>query len=266
MEQPDLPWILHKIARLWRRFLTRDFIRRRPKRTQPPVGSSLEAHAIAYNDFGAYCVPLAAKHRPAARSIMAGRIWERATLDFIGSCDGHGDIVHAGAFFGDFFPLLSKAAGSRARVWAFEPNLSNYKAAQLTLSLNDIDNITLTRAGLGAQTGTGSLVVRNNRGLALGGASFVDDAGTDAAASEEIDIVALDSFLPAGRSVRMIQLDVEGYEQEALAGALGVIKRDRPVLLLETLPETAWFEDHLAPLGYARRGRVDENHIISTNE
>ena len=40
-------------------------------------------------------------------------------------------------------------------------------------------------------------------------------------------------------------VDVERHEQEALAGALATIRRCRPAILVETVPETTWIDEHL---------------------
>lgn len=261
MERVSVGWAWRKLGRLWRRLLERDFIRRRPKNICPREGLNIGAYAIAYNDYGGYCVPLESIHRPASRHIMGGKVWEYATLEYMRSVIRTGDIVHAGASFGDFFPLLSRAAAPGAHIWAFEPNLQNYKAALLTLAVNEIGNITLTHAGLGAEEKTASLVTTNDRGLALGGASFIDADPVHGASAEDIRIIALDNLVPDDRHVDLIQLDIERYEEQALTGALGIIKRSRPVIIVETKPSDEWIREHLRPLNYEFTGRVDENYV-----
>lgn len=261
MQKLTAGWVWRKCGRLWRRLLDRDFIRRRPKKIWPFPGADIGAFAIAYNEYGAYCVPLLAAHRPATRYIMAGRVWENETLKVMRENIGDGDVVHAGASFGDFFPLLSKSVSLGAHIWTFEPNLLNYKAAMLTLQINEIDNVTLKRAGLGAEEKSGSLVVENSRGIALGGASYVSEDVSFEQETEEISIVVLDKIIPADRHIDLIQLDVEGYEEQALNGALNIINRCRPVLIVETRPSDEWIRANLRGLGYEFAGQVDENYI-----
>src|ERR1700678_3814062 len=95
---------------------------------------------IAANVHGTYCVPAASRERPAARAILDGRIWEAETLAFLASQCGSGDVVHAGTYFGDFLPALSRAIAEDARVWAFEPSSENFLCAGITLKLNAIGN------------------------------------------------------------------------------------------------------------------------------
>ena len=87
---------------------------------------------ISYNQYGGYCLPLSSIHRPASQTILNGKVWEEETLKFMSKHCGTGDIIHAGTYFGDFLPALSKACHTKAKVWAFEPNLENYKCAIVT--------------------------------------------------------------------------------------------------------------------------------------
>jgi hypothetical protein len=66
--------------------------------------------------------------------------------------------------------------------------------------------------------------------------------------------------------VSILQLDVEGHEKEALAGALKTIRRCLPIIILETLPESillrsAWFAENVLGLGYRPFGTVHGNVI-----
>jgi hypothetical protein len=77
---------------------------------------------IAYNAMGAYCLPTASIHRPAAQRVMAGEVWEPKTIELVCRNLGAGDAIHAGTYFGDFLPAFSRACAPGAVVWAFEPN------------------------------------------------------------------------------------------------------------------------------------------------
>lgn len=255
-------WVLNKIKRLATRLWRRDFIRRRPRFYQPPDGVDAPSYSIAYNTYGAYCVPNNSIHRPAARAVMAGRIWEEATLKIIAAHIAKGDVVHAGTFFGDFLPFLATRLSPEARLWSFEPNRGNFNAAKITVAIGGFGNIELINAGLGAQDGSANLVVKNNRGLDLGGASFISTEIADAERTDSVRVYAIDKIVPAERHVSVIQLDIEGFEEAALTGALDTIARCRPLILVETAPSDEWFKANLAPLGYRIDGEVDENTIF----
>ena len=92
---------------------------------------------------------------------------------------------------------------------------------------------------------------------------FVDDElDTGGLATEDVPLVSLDTALPADRRVSVIHLDIEEYEQNALAGGLETLRRCRPVLILETEPTAGWIAENLAPLGYARQAYVDNNSVF----
>jgi FkbM family methyltransferase len=222
----------------------------------------LPEHLIASNEYGTYCVPASSRLRPAARAVLAGKIWEPETVAFMAENCGEGDIVHAGTYFGDFIPGLSKALHTGALLWAFEPSSENYACARRTMELNGIANTTLTHAGLGARSEL-SLLCTGWPNRAMGGSSRLVRKKKPGFAYEEIRVVAVDEAVPAARTVTILQLDVERYEQQALAGALRTIKRCMPILILENLPEdSVWFEQTIIALGYRQDGKLHANTVF----
>lgn len=208
-------------------------------------------------------MPASSRHRPAARFILEGKIWEAETLVFLASQCGPGDVVHAGTYFGDFLPALSRAVDADARVWAFEPSQENFRCAEITLKLNAIGNVALTHAALGARSAEALLCTSTGGKRSAGGSSAIDSEKKEGRIYETVRVVALDDIIPADRQISIIQLDVEKYEQQALAGALAIIRRCRPLLVLETLPlDESWFEANILSLGYEHVARVDVNYVL----
>ena len=241
---------------------------RTPRYGSAPALGSLPPGALdcllAANPHGVYCVPRASEHRAVSQAIMAAGVWESDTLELLRAADPGGDIVHAGTFFGDFLPALAHSRRDGAQVWAFEPNRENYRAAQITMLLNDLQNVMLRNAGLGAQRASVLLATTDREGTPLGGASRVikDPARARWYTNEQVELLKLDELIEPDRRVAAVHFDVEGHEQEALSGALATIERCRPVLVLETMPDSAWIERHLTPLGYRAAGEVDINHVL----
>lgn len=195
---------------------------------------------LARNEYGAYCVPRSSLHRPAAQAILQSRVWEPDTLSLM--CSTHGDVVHAGTFFGDFLPALASRDGM---VWAFEPNRESYRCARITADLNDLQNITLTHAALSDARGEAALAISDRHGVPSGGASRLISGSPDRRRHELVPLITVDEAVPNDRHVGVLELDVEGHEQQALAGAILTIKRCRPLLILEGLPSQDWLEQHL---------------------
>ena len=225
--------------------------------------SELPDGVLASNEHGHYCVPRASLHRPVSRTIIDAQVWESATLDLMRYADPEGDVVHAGTFFGDFVPALARSREADAKVWAFEPNRENYQCASITVLLNGLENVVLRHAGLDAASGTALLATSDRDGLPLGGGShLVSPSAQRVASSEEVPLMSVDDAVPSDRRVGVIQLDVEGHEQAALAGAMQTIARCRPLIVLETVPAESWIEEQLAPLGYRVVDAVDENTVL----
>jgi FkbM family methyltransferase len=230
-----------------------------------PLPADAPDALVARNEHGVYCVPRSSVHRPVAAAILEGGVWEARTLELMRTVDSAGDIIHAGAYYGDFLPALARSRGAGARVWAFEPGAENHRCTEITIALNELDNVVLTRAGLGERSGRALLAVGGRNGVSLGGSSslIVDPARARWWENEEVPMVALDDVVPADRRVALIQLDVEGHEKEALLGARATIERSRPLIILESLPRPSWLEEHLAPFGYRVRESIEHNTILS---
>ena len=219
---------------------------------------------VAYTESGGFCVPLSSRHRPAARKILQGGVYEPETIAFLTANCGAGDIVHAGSYFGDFLPALSRACAPHARVWAFEPNPENFRCARVTCAINGLTNVHLMNNGLGRAAARAALQVRDQSGRALGGSSQVVAAagGLSGHLTTAVDLVALDDVMPPDRKVSVIQLDVEGFEQQALAGAAKTIARCLPILVLETLPAQSWLAESILSLGYRIDRKVHGNQVL----
>jgi FkbM family methyltransferase len=218
-----------------------------------PVGAL--DFTIARNEYGVYCIPRSVARRHVARVLLRSRVWEHQTLELIADTDKGGDIVHAGTYFGDFVPALARSRIDGALVWAFEPNKESYRCASINILLNDLGNVVMTNAGLGADAGMGRLRI-------AGGASELLEDYTHTGNSEDVRLVSIDGIVGDDRRVGVIHLDVQGHEQQALTGAMETIRRCLPLIIVETVPDRDWFESNLRPLGYELGRQVDGNRII----
>lgn len=228
-------------------------------------------YTIATNQYGQYCVPDSSSHRPAAQTVLSGSVYEPDTIEFLVSNCGNGSVVHAGTYFGDFLPALSRALAPQATLWAFEPNLENFGCASKTIEINHIENVILTHAGLGSATGRMSIQTIDENGVFLGGSSHIVTTVSDSTSyTERVDIVRMDDIVDPDQDISIIQLDVEGYEKEALMGGMKTVKRCLPILILEILPGSMllndiWFADNILSLGYERIKEVHGNSVFIVN-
>lgn len=218
---------------------------------------------IASNKYGQYCIPANLDECPIRDALVQGDIFEEATITYIEKLDLHGDVIHAGAYFGDFLPALSHFTGSTRHVWAFEPSTSFYTHAEVTCQINELKNVKLFNKAVGSSNASKWLTTISESNKQLGGMSYISETSKNTKAIS-CDVIRLDDTLPPDCKVGLIHLDLEGYEEHALAGAINIINRNKPLLILETLPTPEWITKYLNPLGYKLIDHVDANFILST--
>lgn len=221
---------------------------------------------IAYNKYGGYCTPYTAQQESVVQTILKGEVYEPETIQYIIDHCGTGDVVQAGAFFGDFLPGIAKNISKNAIVWTFEPSSEYYRCSQITILINNLKNVKLFPVGLGAEKSAQKLQIATADGRQLGGASRIIDS--ENGKFVPITIETLDSIIPEDRNISILQLDLEGFEIPALKGAIKTIKRCKPILILEILSHNDilandWFTNNILSLGYQISGKVHNNTIVS---
>ncbi|WP_298422492.1 FkbM family methyltransferase [uncultured Kordia sp.] len=221
---------------------------------------------IAYNKYGGYCTPFSEQKESVVQKILKGNVYEPNTIQYIIDHAGEGDIIQAGAYFGDFLPGIAKNIYKNAQVWTFEPNAEYYRCAQITILLNNLKNVNLFQVGLGEVKSQLKLQIETVDGRRLGGASRIIDS--ENGKFVPITIETLDNMIPDDRNISILQLDLEGFEIPALKGAINTIKRCKPILILEILSHNDiltnnWFQENIFSLGYQISGKVHNNTIVT---
>lgn len=223
-------------------------------------------HFTCANEYGLYCVPREFAGRDVPNMLRVGDVYEAKTLAFLRRIARGGDIVSGGAFVGDFFPALSEALADGALLHSFEPNPISYQAALRTVGLNGLENVMFSQVAVGEKPATLPLqVTRGGKTAMAARAKIVDD--TDKAGTIEVPVVTLDALVPADRNVTVLHLDIEGQEMAAIMGAKALIKRCKPVIVLEAAKpfRRKYYAQALAQLfdglGYELSGIIDHNAV-----
>jgi len=214
--------------------------------------------SIAYNELGAYCIPDSSNHEGAGEIVSRGVVYEGCTHKFIRDNCGSGDIVHAGTFFGDMIPSFSQVC--KGTVWAFEPVRENYRCAKITMMLNGgCSNVRMTNSGLGSREDAVLIQTGRTSGKGLGGCARIMEI-KEGCAHEMIRITTIDKVVPKDQNVSIMQLDVEGFEMEALQGGIETINASKPYLVLEAVVDkkydpdsilrNEWFIENILSRGY----------------
>ena len=127
-----------------------------------------------------------------------------------------GDVfVDVGAFHGLYSMAVGKRVGDQGRVYAFEPEPNNYRLLKEHISLNHLEAVVIPETkAVSSQSGFASFV--SGRGpesrLATGGS-----------VKNNVEVVTLDDFIKLEK-IDILKIDVEGFEQAVLGGAMGLLK------------------------------------------
>lgn len=172
-----------------------------------------------------------AKDKGVELSLFETGMYERGTLHFIQKHLNPGDtFVDVGANIGLMSIFARQSVGESGKVWAFEANSSTFELLEKNLALNHFADVWSFECGLGAKRETKFLYDNweINRGAA---STVVQSAGSKAI---EISILTLDEVANQhGIAPSMIKIDVEGMEEEVLAGAEHILLVNRPILIVE---------------------------------
>lgn len=157
---------------------------------------------------------------------------ERAELgQFIETCRPGMTLFDVGAQFGVFSLTACRYGGPSARVVAFEPSPAAARVLRNCLRYNHLEHqVELIQAAVGRQPGRIEL---RDGGLGYNWQLYFG-RGEDSRPHLTLPLVSVDEFCRS-RNTRPshIKIDVEGYEDEVLAGACELLAQVHPLLFLE---------------------------------
>lgn len=197
------------------------------------------------------------------RKLVAGRVWEQNTIDFVSKNINNKSMVHAGVYIGDMLPAFSSF--TQGKVYAFEPNPDMIESINETIKINNLDNVVFFNKGLSDVENTSELFYRYEDGVSISGGARIDASHQmkDRYTAKQnkkvtIDTVTIDSVVKD--EVSIIHLDVEGFETQALKGAMKTIREYKPILILENVKENdEWMSINIKRLGYKMVKKLDAN-------
>lgn len=158
--------------------------------------------------------------------------------------------IDVGAHIGTHAASYARAVAPGGLVFAFEPQRLPFQMLCANAMLNGLDNIFAERAYVGDEPqmreapnvnprtplnhGNWGLHVEFDRGMLY----------------SEVPEISLDDR--QFHQVNLIKIDVEGHEPQVIRGALGTIKKHKPVVMFEmnSTDDVARIHEMLTPLGY----------------
>jgi FkbM family methyltransferase len=213
---------------------------------------------VVHFDSSVYFVPGYAAHRPVAVNILNKRHEAPELHRLVGRVMTRrpGSMISAGTFFGDMLPSFSgKTPGL---LYAFEPVIENYLLARAVVAANDLRNVVLLHAGLGAEPGLANIATGRRGKRHRGGACRIISESDDSEfRTQRVPMLSIDQL--AIGDLSMIQLDVESYELPVLRGATGAIRAQQPVIVIEDDLQNC--SEFLAELSYVEVAKIGRDHV-----
>ena len=159
--------------------------------------------------------------------------YEPGTLALMAKLLHAGDtFLDVGANIGLMTLVAARAVGPSGGVFAFEPHPRIFERLLENIALSGVQNVTALRVALGAERSEREVYAYPD--VNIGRASLVLSNG--GVACGKTAVMTLDDVLEERglRSVRMMKVDVEGFELQVLKGATRLLQSaDCPILCVE---------------------------------
>jgi len=175
-------------------------------------------------------------------------------------------VIDVGANLG-LYSLIAAQSGNVADILAFEPDPRNYRQLQANLRLNRLtDRVRTFPIGLGSRDADATFLQENGR--STGQSRIVATAPADTNRSRytktTIDVIQFDRHFKYSDGDILVKIDVEGHEQEVIAGMRNLLAGNRCQLQVEVFDASLGaVEDLLGKLGYAKTLEFGYDRIFS---
>jgi len=141
--------------------------------------------------------------------------------------------IDIGANIGYFTVIMSRAVGESGKVYAFEPDETNFSLLQKNLELNECKNVIPERLAISNVRGRTELFVDR---INFGGHSL--ERKGKIFSTQDVPVSSLDYWLGSRQKVDFAKIDVEGEEAKVLEGMEGILGESPSiVLVVEYLPD-----------------------------
>ncbi len=168
------------------------------------------------------------------KKIFDNGVYEEGALTVIGKCLRKGDIfVDVGSNIGLMSLLSSRIVCEGGEVYSFEPQPNTFAILKTNIEINKADNIFGYNIALGSVRG--SATIYNSHNGNRGAASFIKSTES-CSKGVNVSIQTLDDFISEKNisNIRMIKIDVEGWELEVLKGAQNILgSPEAPIICIE---------------------------------
>lgn len=175
------------------------------------------------------------------RTIAVTGAWEPHVTDVFSRLLLPGDVcIDVGAHVGYYTLLASRLVGPHGHVYAIEPASTTYAELRRNLALNRVSNVTALNLAAGAADGRG--ILYDGPPGNAGQASMqepVNMSGDPSARGSEVQVRRVVSVIAPDHHlrVRLVKIDVEGFEFDVLRGLEPLLYAGaHPAVLMELHP------------------------------
>lgn len=170
--------------------------------------------------------------------LKQGYLYESDVSGFMTRIVNEGDVlVDVGANIGFYSMLLSSLTGNSGRVVAFEPGEKNVAALLENIEINQFKNIDVRKKLVGHLAGKSAYYHFDSEDS---GCSYaVEDPPKSKDGFEKQNLCTLDDELTSFAEVKLVKIDVEGFEVNVLKGAFNMLSSNRVrYWIVEYAPQT----------------------------
>lgn len=157
--------------------------------------------------------------------------WEPWNIEVLKRILSSGDIViEAGANIGAHSLIMGNLIGPNGRLYAFEPTNYAFEKLDYLIKLNSLGSvITPERTVLSNHSGELPITSMVSEFMLF---STSDGVGEDISSSQ---VTSIDNYVLLNNicSLKLIKIDVDGYDFKVLSGALNSIANFRPIIMIE---------------------------------
>lgn len=141
--------------------------------------------------------------------------------------------IDVGANIGHYTARFSDLVGPQGRVVAFEPVPQTFELLAANVALLPGANVTLLNLAASDSTGIHGISIPD---FDMGLKNYYGAAITAAETALRIMSCSIDSLELPGR-VRLLKIDAEGHDTVVLRGAQRTLRRDHPIIVIESTSE-----------------------------
>ena len=172
-------------------------------------------------------------------------------------------VVDVGADIGYYAVQFAELVGPKGKVIAFEPTSDGRRILAANAILNDYAHLHIHPEALSDRNGVvhfGVSKVKSQMTLAH------QEKVTDSSRPETVRMIQFDEWAPQHQvdTVDLVKVDVEGAELLVLSGMSDLLKRCRPILVIEVHPKMmpTFNANHEALFKYLKGFRYDSPDLV----